>query len=301
MMCIRLSVRNEPVTSGDRRPRPSCISPRQKRTGHRYRFYKTISLLSTLNCPLQVYIAAVNMICDVIGNDGVRLGLIRDARLSAAVNSRRSPRPACLDVAPLSDVLLDRLRAGVKVNLIYDSFGSKDTPGAFFNGLGQAGAKVVRFNPVNPLSSGALSIRVGWSPNDRDHRKLTVVDGRIGFAGGVNLDKAYENPESAAPPRCTATRCTLIGATRQYGSKARRWLNCKSCFCHIAGPAGAICRSGGLLPVLAAPRRSDDPHHLQFSQHSPAAVLRVPADRDAQRPPARLAVRRLFRAIAPGA
>ena len=105
-----------------------------------------------------------------------------------------------MDVAPLSDVLLDRLRAGVKVNLIYDSFGSKDTPGAFFNGLGQAGAKVVRFNPVNPLSSGALSIRVGWSPNDRDHRKLTVVDGRIGFAGGVNLDKAYENPESAAPP-----------------------------------------------------------------------------------------------------
>ncbi|WP_428484075.1 phospholipase D-like domain-containing protein [Rhodopila sp.] len=96
------------------------------------------------------------------------------------------------DGVPLSSVLLDRLRAGVKVNMIYDGFGSRDTPPAFFDTLRQAGAKVVEFNPLDPLS-----VRVGWSPNDRDHRKIMIVDGRVGFTGGVNLDKAYENPPSA--------------------------------------------------------------------------------------------------------
>lgn len=95
----------------------------------------------------------------------------------------------------LSEVLLGRLRAGVKVNIIYDSYGSRNTPGTFFDTLRHAGAKVVEFNPIDPFAA-----RVGWSPNDRDHRKITVADGRIGFTGGVNLDTAYENPPSAGVP-----------------------------------------------------------------------------------------------------
>ncbi|HBK06246.1 MAG TPA: cardiolipin synthase B [Acetobacteraceae bacterium] len=101
----------------------------------------------------------------------------------------------------LSELLLDRLRAGVKVNVIYDAFGSSDTPDAFFEQLRQAGAKIVEFNPTDPFQT-----RVGWSPNDRDHRKITVVDGRIGFTGGVNLDLAYENPPSAGIPADGNTR-----------------------------------------------------------------------------------------------
>ncbi len=107
------------------------------------------------------------------------------------------------DGVALSDLLHDRLRAGVKVNMIYDSFGSRDTPPAFFDDLRTAGAKVLQFNPLDPFS---VRLALGWSPNDRDHRKITVVDGRIGFAGGVNLDKAYENPESAAIPPDGDTR-----------------------------------------------------------------------------------------------
>jgi cardiolipin synthase A/B len=101
----------------------------------------------------------------------------------------------------LSDLLLDRLRAGVMVNVIYDAYGSRDTPDALFQTLRQAGAKVVEFNPLNPLT-----VKAGWSPNDRDHRKITVVDGRIGFTGGVNLDTAYENPPSAGIPPDGNTR-----------------------------------------------------------------------------------------------
>lgn len=95
----------------------------------------------------------------------------------------------------LSDLLLDRLRAGVRVNMIYDSFGSATTPGSFFDRLREGGAKIIAFNPIDPLEA-----RVGWFPNDRDHRKILIVDGNIGFTGGVNLDKVYENPKSAHIP-----------------------------------------------------------------------------------------------------
>lgn len=101
----------------------------------------------------------------------------------------------------LSDLLLDRLRAGVKLNMIYDAFGSRDTPDSFFDTLRKAGAKIVEFNPTDPFQA-----RVGWSPNDRDHRKITVVDGRIGFTGGINLDLAYDNPPSAGIPADGNTR-----------------------------------------------------------------------------------------------
>jgi cardiolipin synthase A/B len=101
----------------------------------------------------------------------------------------------------LSEILLDRLNAGVRLNIIYDSYGSRDTPDEFFDTLRRAGAKVLDFHPVDPLKAGA-----GWAPNERDHRKIMVIDGRVGFTGGVNLDKAYENPPSAGIPPDGNTR-----------------------------------------------------------------------------------------------
>jgi cardiolipin synthase len=95
----------------------------------------------------------------------------------------------------LSDLLIDKLNHGIAVNIIYDAYGSKDTSGSLFEELRHAGAKVVEFNPFNPLAALA-----GHSPNDRDHRKIMVVDGRIGFTGGINLSKDYENPPSAGVP-----------------------------------------------------------------------------------------------------
>ncbi len=101
----------------------------------------------------------------------------------------------------LSEILLDRLGAGVKVNMIYDSYGSRDTPAAFFDTMRKAGAKVIAFNPIDPFAA-----RIGWAPNDRDHRKIMVIDGRVGFTGGINLDKAYENPPGAGIPADGNTR-----------------------------------------------------------------------------------------------
>lgn len=86
----------------------------------------------------------------------------------------------------LRDLLARKQRAGVQVNIIYDSVGSLRTPKDFFAPLRAAGAQVLEFNPVNPLK-----LRKKWRLNRRDHRKILVVDGKIAFTGGVNISDVY--------------------------------------------------------------------------------------------------------------
>lgn len=91
------------------------------------------------------------------------------------------------DGVHLGDLLVAKRQQGVGINVIYDSFGSDDTPKAFFDRLRQAGINVVEFNPLNPLKA-----KTGYSPNDRDHRKILVVDGARAIVGGVNLSTTYQ-------------------------------------------------------------------------------------------------------------
>jgi cardiolipin synthase len=87
-----------------------------------------------------------------------------------------------------SDLLLAQQRRGVQVNLIYDSVGGINTSRLFFDRLTQAGVAVLEFNPVNPLAA-----RGPWLINNRDHRKLLIVDGRTAFIGGINISSVYSS------------------------------------------------------------------------------------------------------------
>ena len=87
-----------------------------------------------------------------------------------------------------SDVLLEQQGKGVQVNLIYDSVGGISTPKAFFDRLTAGGIEVLEFNPLNPLASKAP-----WLINNRDHRKLLLVDGRTVFLGGINISSVYSS------------------------------------------------------------------------------------------------------------
>jgi cardiolipin synthase A/B len=139
---------------------------------------------------------------------GNQVRLLRDGReaLSAMFDAMRQARnhinleyfifeDVQVGQSHLSDLLIGRLAAGVAVNVVYDAYGSQATPALLFDELRSAGARVVAFNPIDPLA--ALS---GHSPNDRDHRKIMVVDGRVGFVGGINLARVYENPPAAGSP-----------------------------------------------------------------------------------------------------
>ncbi len=89
----------------------------------------------------------------------------------------------------LSDLLIERSRAGVHVRIIYDAFGSLDTPAAFFDRLRAAGVQLLEFNPVNPLKAAGH-----YSPNLRDHRKILVADDTVAIIGGVNFSTEESGP-----------------------------------------------------------------------------------------------------------
>jgi cardiolipin synthase len=85
-----------------------------------------------------------------------------------------------------SDALMAKRAQGVQVAIIYDSVGSMNTPKAFFKHLSDSGIKLLEFNPINPMTA-----KKGWEVNQRDHRKLLVVDGQTAFLGGINISSVY--------------------------------------------------------------------------------------------------------------
>ena len=85
-----------------------------------------------------------------------------------------------------AQALIDKQHSGVQVNLIYDSAGTFGTSAAFFKRLADAGVRVLEYNPINPLLA-----RKEWELNQRDHRKLLIVDGSTAFLGGINISSVY--------------------------------------------------------------------------------------------------------------
>src|SRR4029077_12859023 len=85
-----------------------------------------------------------------------------------------------------ADVLIERQRHGVQVNVEYDSLGSFGTAQSFFDRMRQSGIAVSEYRPVNPFAA-----KLPWSFGHRNHRKMLVVDGRIAFTGGINISEVY--------------------------------------------------------------------------------------------------------------
>ncbi len=84
------------------------------------------------------------------------------------------------------DILKRKAQAGVDVRIIYDDLGSiMKLPYQYDKQLEEMGIKCCIFNPFRPI----LTLRF----NNRDHRKIVVIDGHTGFTGGINLADEYIN------------------------------------------------------------------------------------------------------------
>lgn len=83
----------------------------------------------------------------------------------------------------IKNILIEKVRHGVEVRVMYDDIGSSDLPIDFPVELRKLGFKSVVFNPYKPSLDKFL--------NYRDHRKFTIIDGRVAFTGGVNLADEY--------------------------------------------------------------------------------------------------------------
>ena len=86
----------------------------------------------------------------------------------------------------IHDVLAQKAKEGVEVRLVYDDIGCAGLLHSWYpNQLRKEGIKCYRFNPFIPLLSGIF--------NNRDHRKIAVIDHKEAFTGGMNLADEYAN------------------------------------------------------------------------------------------------------------
>ena len=131
--------------------------------------------------------------------DGDEVCLLRDGReafpamLAAIAAAEREVLLEMYWVSPdavglrFLDALAERARAGVSVRVIYDAIGSIAITPGFWASLVRAGGQVVAFHAIFPIRN-TLTVDM---LERRDHRKLLVIDGKVGFTGGINLSRQW--------------------------------------------------------------------------------------------------------------
>jgi len=135
------------------------------------------------------------------------------------------------DGRQIIDLLVAKQKAGVQVNLIYDAIGSDQTPDDVFRRLYDAGARVVEFNPIIPFKNRPEL----YNPNRRDHRKILIVDGRIGFTGGINISRVYSSDGSSSSSSIGSSGSTR-DELKPTGEPPEKWRDTQAM---IEGPAVA--------------------------------------------------------------
>ncbi|MCM1152075.1 MAG: cardiolipin synthase [Muribaculum sp.] len=89
----------------------------------------------------------------------------------------------------IADILIAKAAAGVEVRVIYDHVGSFSTSSAFFKRMKNGG---VELHPFFRVTFPQLANRINW----RNHRKIVVIDNKIGYIGGMNIADRYARSES---------------------------------------------------------------------------------------------------------
>ena len=127
----------------------------------------------------------------------------------------------------LRDALVAKAREGVRVRILYDDVGSRGAKNSFFKGMRDAGIEVYAFLHVKfPLFTSKV--------NYRNHRKIVVIDGRIGFIGGMNIADRYVRGTQWGTWRDTHFRIEGSGAAGLQASFLSDWSATTKT--HISGP-----------------------------------------------------------------
>lgn len=96
----------------------------------------------------------------------------------------------------LADHLVHARNRGVAVRLLIDAIGSFELSNEYIQSLEEKGIELRKFHPVMPVEKINL-----LKFNNRDHRKLLVIDGRIAYTGGINISGVYSEGSLSVSPR----------------------------------------------------------------------------------------------------
>ena len=172
----------------------------------------------------------------------------------------------------IKDLLIDRARAGVEVRFLYDAVGSWHIGREYVDELRSAGVQVRAFMPV-----AFARFRSGL--NHRDHRKIVVVDGGVGFVGGLNVGDMYLGRDSRMG-RWRDTHLRLEGPAVLELDRVflELWGQC------VGGKAGKT-ECGGPEPPFSTPESGEDGKKgtakgvpVQIASSGPGPAFRAIAD-----------------------
>ncbi len=99
----------------------------------------------------------------------------------------------------VADALIDKAREGVEVKLVYDDVGCWNVSHHFFERMREEGIEVMPFLPVHFPS---FTSKVNY----RNHRKLIIIDGKVGYIGGMNIALRYVKGTGTLPWRDTMVK-----------------------------------------------------------------------------------------------
>jgi len=117
----------------------------------------------------------------------------------------------------LADLLARKAREGVEVRVLVDASGGRQLKGEVLKKLGDGGVKVAHFHPLRISNLGRL--------NNRDHRKLMIIDGRIGYIGGFGIaDEWTGNADHKKSYRDTGLRITGPVVNRLQAAFSENWI-----------------------------------------------------------------------------
>lgn len=168
-----------------------------------------------------------------------------------------------------AEALITKQAQGVQVSILHDSFGTLGTPAAFFQKLTDNGIQVLAFNPLTPSVA-----RKQWDLNQRNHRKLLVVDGRTAFLGGINISSVYSGgsfkkgserrPEGATPWRDTHLQVRGPAVAELQRLFIDHWVQQGGAPLGSRQPYPAVERAGEVV-VRAIGSSPEDPHSLIYA------------------------------------
>lgn len=175
------------------------------------------------------------------------LGAIRQAR-STITYAQYSYEDGPI-ARELAQALAERCRAGVRAHVLLDSVGTLAMPREYIEVMSKDGCQVVSFRPIGPFGVGRA--------NNRNHRRILVVDGRVGFTGGSGVSSKWMGNGRVAD-HWRDTDVQIEGPVVEYlqGAFAENWVEA----------TGAVLGGADYFP---APRGIKGRTHAQIIRSGP--------------------------------
>ncbi len=139
-----------------------------------------------------------------------------------------------------ADALAERARTGVRVHVLLDWVGSGRMDAALLQEMEDAGAEICRYHPLRWYNIGRM--------NNRTHRKLLIVDGRVGFTGGVGIADSWEgHAQDADHWRDSHFRIVGPAVAEMQAVFMENWMKCRALVLHGEDYFPALEPSGDML------------------------------------------------------